>query len=138
MVPRMARSEAWWSAIAIQFGADEWQEEVERYRPSAIPRARAQTARRAIEAGSARLNWRRCRPEDGPSGTRLPHCLKVYVPLDKEGASAAPYGFVFELQRTSDDSLKLNFLAFGERHPENERTKSVYARAHKRLHGRYP
>jgi hypothetical protein len=126
------------SAFAIEFGAEEWQEEAERYRPSAIPRARAQSARRTIEAGSARLKWRRCRSEDGPSGTRLPHCLKLYVPLDREGASAAPYGFVFQLQRMADDSLGLNFIAFGERHPENERTMSVYARAHKRLHGRYP
>jgi hypothetical protein len=134
----MARSERRMPGFSIQFGVEEWQEEVERYRPSAIPRARAQSARRVIEAGSARLDWKRCRSDDGPSGTRLAHCLKLYLPLDKEGASAAPYGFVFQLQRTADDSPMLNFVAFGERHPDNERTKSVYTRAHKRLHGHYP
>jgi hypothetical protein len=37
-----------------------------------------------------------------------------------------------------DDSLAWNLIAFGERHPTNERTRNVYERAHKRLHGRYP
>jgi hypothetical protein len=126
------------SAIPVVFGAEEWQEEVERYPPSAIPRARAQSARRAIEAGSARLDWRRCRAEDDPRGIRLPRCLKLRVPLDEAGASAAPYGFVFQFQRAADNSPMLNFVAFGERHPDNERTQSVYVRAHKRLHGHYP
>jgi hypothetical protein len=107
----MARGERRMPGFSIQFGAEEWQEEVERYQPSAIPRALAQSARRVIEAGSARLDWKRCRFDDGPSGTRLPHCLKLYLPLDKEGASAAPYGFVFQLQRMADDSPTLNFVA---------------------------
>jgi hypothetical protein len=64
--------------------------------------------------------------------------VKVYVPLDKQGPSDAPYGFVFRLQAQPDESLSLNFVAFGERHPANAQTRSVYARAHKRLHGRYP
>jgi len=29
-------------------------------------------------------------------------------------------------------------IAFGERHPGDPRTRSVYERAHKRLHSRYP
>lgn len=29
-------------------------------------------------------------------------------------------------------------IAFGERHPTNPRSRSVYERAHKRLHGHYP
>jgi hypothetical protein len=36
------------------------------------------------------------------------------------------------------DSLAWNLIAFGERHPANERTRNVYERAHKRPHGRYP
>jgi hypothetical protein len=86
-----------------------------------------------------RLNWKRCRTEeDRLGGTRLPHCLKLYLPLDEEGASAAPYGFDFQLQRKQDGSPMLNFIAFGERHLDNPMTRSVYERAHKRLHGRYP
>ena len=64
--------------------------------------------------------------------------LVFYVPLDKRGASDAPYGFVFRLQQESEGSLSFNLVAFGERHPDNPATRTVYERAHKRLHGRYP
>jgi hypothetical protein len=126
------------AGIEIVFRPEEWHDEVERYDRSATARVQAEKARRTIEAEKARLNWKRCRAEDGPSKTRLPHCLKLYVPLDKEGASAAPYGFVFQLQRMGSGSLMLNFIAFGERHPDSPITRTVYERAHKRLHGRYP
>jgi hypothetical protein len=33
--------------------------------------------------------------------------------------------------------MELQLLAFGERHPPSG-ARSVYERAHKRLHGRYP
>lgn len=112
-------------------------EEVERYRPRSTARTKAESARNAIEAGSARLDWKRCKP-DGPGGTKLPGCRKLYIPLDKKGPSEAPYGFVFQLIQKPDDSLAWNLIAFGERHPANERTRNVYERAHKRLHGRYP
>jgi hypothetical protein len=29
-------------------------------------------------------------------------------------------------------------IAFGERHPSNPASRTVYERAHKRIHGRYP
>ncbi len=73
----------------------------------------------------------------GPDNTQLPGCGKVYVPLGKEGASAAPFGFVFQAVLT-EEGLAWAFLAFGERHPENRATRTVYERAHHRLHGRYP
>jgi hypothetical protein len=37
-----------------------------------------------------------------------------------------------------DDSLAWSMIAFGERHPADERTRNVYEWAHKRQHGRYP
>lgn len=120
----------------IVFGEREWGEEVERYAPRTPARAQAERARRDIETGGARLTWRPCEAE-GPGGTRLPGCRKLYVPLDHEGSSAAPYGFVFQLAK-ADQGLIWNFIAFGERHPDNPRTRTVYERAHKRLHGRYP
>lgn len=121
---------------AILFGAREWEEEVGRFAPKAFPRVQAERARKQIEAGSRRLKWQRCAAE-GPHGTRLPGCRKLYVPLDRAGASDAPLGLVFQLVRTPN-GLVWNFIAFGERHPDNPRTRSVYERAHKRLHGRYP
>lgn len=120
----------------ISFGSSEWGEEVERYAPNASARLRAEVARREIEAGRVKLAWRPCEAE-GSHGTRLPGCRKLYIPLGQEGSSAAPWGLVFQLARTGR-GLVWNFIAFGERHPENPSTRSVYERAHKRLHGRYP
>jgi hypothetical protein len=123
--------------VSIEFGSLEWEEEVERYSPRSPARAQAHGARRTIEAGTTRLDWKRCKA-DGPGRTKLPGCRKLYVPLGKQGATEAPYGFVFQLIQRPDDSLAWNMIAFGERHPGNERTRNVYERAHKRLHGRYP
>jgi hypothetical protein len=123
--------------VPIEFGSLEWEEEVERYNPRSPTRTQAQSARKAIEAGTAKLDWKRCKA-DGPGRTKLPGCRKLYVPLGAEGASRAPYGFVFQLIQKPDDSLAWSLIAFGERHPVNERTRNVYERAHKRLHGRYP
>jgi hypothetical protein len=124
--------------IAVEFGAEEWAEEVERLVPNSPARAHAKRARREIEAARARLAWKRCRSEDAPDGTSLPGCVKLYVPLDRQGSSDAPYGFVFRLQQEADGRLSLSFIAFGERHPDNPATRTVYERAHKRLHGRFP
>jgi hypothetical protein len=123
--------------VPIEFGSIEWEEEVERYGPHSPARAQAQSARRTIEAGTAKLDWKRCKA-DGPDGTKLPGCRKLYAPFGKQGAAEAPYGFVFQLIQKPDNSLAWNLLAFGERHPANQRTRNVYERAHKRLHGRYP
>jgi hypothetical protein len=124
-------------AVPIEFGAIEWEEEVERYSRRSPARAQAQRARRMIEAGTAKLDWKRCKAA-GPDGTKLPGCRKLYVPLDKQGAAEAPYGFVFQLTQKPDGSLAWSLIAFGERHPANQRSRNVYERAHKRLHGRYP
>jgi hypothetical protein len=123
--------------VSVEFGSLEWREEVERYDPRSPARTHAQVARKTIEAGNAKLDWKRCKA-DGPGRTELPGCRKLYVPLGKEGASQAPYGFVFQLIQKPDDSLAWNLIAFGERHPANKRTRNVYERGHKRLHGRYP
>lgn len=121
----------------VVFGARPWAEEVERYRPSSQARRSAERARQTIELGHEKLDWLRCRPE-GPDSTQLPGCRKLYVPLGKRAPSEAPYGFVFQLVQRPDASLAWTFVAFGERHPSDPDTRTVYERAHKRLHGRYP
>ncbi|HWL48533.1 MAG TPA: hypothetical protein VNT92_01520 [Acidimicrobiia bacterium] len=123
--------------VPIRFDREEWLEEVERLDERSLARNQAERARREIEAGTATLNWQRCEAE-GESGTSLPGCNKLYVPLGNQGASEAPFGFVFQLAQDPDGSLVWNFIAFGERHPNNPATRTVYERAHKRLHGRYP
>jgi hypothetical protein len=126
------------SGVAVRVEIDEevWAEEVERLRPDAPARRQAERARKEIEADRVGLPWKPCQAE-GPGGTSLARCVKLYVPVDQEGASAAPYGFVFRLSRV-DGGLALRMVAFGERHPTNPRTRSVYERAHRRLNGRYP
>ena len=73
----------------------------------------------------------------GANGTALRFCWKLYLPLDAVGPSAAPFGFVFLLTEV-ERRPTLQLIAFGERHPTNPGTRSVYERAHRRLHGRYP
>jgi hypothetical protein len=122
---------------SVEFREPVWGEEVWRLDERSPARAQAERARREIEAGRKALDWKRCEPE-GADKTKLPGCRKLYVPLDAEGASAAPFGFVFRLTQNPDGRLSWNMIAFGERHPSNQQTRSVYERAHKRLHGRYP
>lgn len=124
-------------SVSVRFRSPVWEEEVERLDCRSSARTQAERARREIESGKATLAWKRCEAEND-DGAALAGCSKLYVPLDAEGASAAPYGFVFRLAKTEDNELVWNFIAFGERHPENPSTRSVYERAHKRLHGRYP
>lgn len=124
--------------VSIRFDREEWQEEVERLDERSEARIQAERARREIESGKAALDLRKCEADDGAGGTRLVGCVKAYVPLGRQGASDAPFGFVFQLAQNPDGSLVWNFIAFGERHPDNPATRTVYERAHKRLHGRYP
>ena len=123
--------------VSILFGVAEWGEEVGRLTERSASRIQAERARREIEEGKATLDLEKC-AADGEEGTNLLGCVKQYVPLGKQGASEAPFGFVFQLAQNPDRSLVWNFIAFGERHPENPTTRTVYERAHKRLHGRYP
>jgi hypothetical protein len=123
--------------IPIEFGEKEWREEVERLQARSLARAQAERARREIEASPAVIGLLKCEVH-GEDATRLPGCMKLNVPLGRRGASEAPFGFVFQLAQDSDGGFLWNFLAFGSRHPDNPATRTVYERAHKRLHGRYP
>lgn len=113
-----------------------WREEVKRYAPGSAQRRAAERERAKLERrGIQRSVLLRCEAE-GPDGTSLPGMLKTYVPIGDRPPSERPFGFVFAPAR-SGDQLVLAFVAFGERHPRRG-TRSVYERAHKRLHGQYP
>jgi hypothetical protein len=123
--------------LAVSFDADVWAQEVERLRARGPMRAAAERARDEITAhGVPRTALRACRAE-GDDGTRLPRCLKLYVPLSDRPASERPYAIVLEVAVTHDGAVTLRFIAYGKRHPAPG-TRSAYERAHKRLHGRYP
>ena len=66
---------------------------------------------------------------EGPDGTQLPGCVKVYLP-----PPGGPWGMVLRLRRERDE-LVLYQLAFGLRHPSRPWQPSVYQVAHRRLHG---
>jgi hypothetical protein len=69
-----------------------------------------------------------------PSGTRLPGCLKVYIP-----DFAGPWRIVFQVARLADESLGLEYVAAGIAHPpRGTRRRDVYQIAHYRLHGSWP
>jgi hypothetical protein len=124
-------------SVPARFDREEWAQEVGRLDVRSSSRLQAEKALREIEGGKTSLDLRLCEG-DGDGRTNLPGCAKLYVPLGREGASVAPFGFVFQLAQDPDGSLLWNFLAFGERHPTDPQTRGVYDRAHKRLHGRYP
>lgn len=68
--------------------------------------------------------------EEGEDGTRLPGCLKIYLP-----EPIGRFGIVFQLE-THPTGLRLNYLAFGVRHhPRDSHAPTVYQLAHQRLHG---
>lgn len=115
------------------FDNDVWAEEVGRFGTSSDAYLEAEKARAAIERAGSRIAIRPCLSL-GPDATRLSGCAKAYVPL--EGTTAgAPFGFVFSIDREKDGRVVLRLIAYGERHPNSSR--SVYERAHRRLHGRY-
>lgn len=73
----------------------------------------------------------------GPDGTRLAGCAKLYLPFGAGPASERPFAFILQLARGADGELVWVFVAFGPRHP-GEGVRSVYERAHRQLHGRFP
>ena len=91
----------------------------------ALRRVRGQFEREGVKIKSLR----RCDPE-GPDGTKLDACFKIYLPEPN-----GKFGMVFRFVRDAD-GLALRYLAFGVRHhPRDSNAPTVYEIAHRRLHG---
>jgi hypothetical protein len=91
-------------------------------------------ARARLERDGVGADERRACSAEHPSGTRLPGCLKVYVP----GFDGA-WRMVFQVARLPDGRLGLEYLASGAAHLQRQsRKRDVYELAHFRLHGRWP
>jgi hypothetical protein len=124
------------AALVVEWSDDVWAQEVERLRDASPARQAANRARRKIDAHGLDLVELRVCDATGRDGTRLARCVKLYVPLS--GApSEQPYGFVFDVGKDPTGRPVLFLLAYGERHPQRG-ARSVYERAHKRRHGKYP
>jgi len=65
---------------------------------------------------------------EGRDGTRLPNCVKIYIP-EPNGT----WGMVFQLRFDDDGRPFLACLAFGTRHPTGPGALSVYEVASRRL-----
>lgn len=91
--------------------------------------AAAEAARREYrQTGIPRSPLKPCDPE-GRDGTRLPQCLKTYVPHPD-----GKWGMVFRAQLI-DGRPRMDFLAFGARHqPRDSNALTVYHIADRRLH----
>lgn len=114
-----------------RFDAEAFREDMARTTPAG--RDAAEVARRGYEAGGVpRSELRPCDP-DHREGTRLPQCLKVYLP-----APAGRFGMVFRFV-IADDGPRLDYLAFGVRHhPPDSNAATVYEIAHRRLQEQDP
>jgi len=73
----------------------------------------------------------------GPGGTELSGCATLYLPPSDAPASERPLAFVFQLSREPDGGPIGVFVAFGLRH-RGAGVRSIYERAHRQLHGRFP
>ena len=74
------------------------------------------------------VSWLRRCDSEARDGTRLPGCVKIYIPQP-----AGQWGAVF-LGGTLSDTPTLFLLAVGDRHPGGPWKPSVYETAHRRLH----
>jgi hypothetical protein len=92
-------------------------------------RAAAEAARQTYERDGVPVYQLRHVQDEGPDGTILPNCLKVYLP-PPDGR----FGMVFKLVIDKTGAW-LRYLAFGVRHhPEDSHAPTVYEHAHRRLH----
>lgn len=119
--------------VAVKVDPDVWREEVERLSPRSRARSSAERERPRPESQGVALSQLQACDELGEDYTRLKGLVKVYVPIGSGPPSERPFGMVF----SPEPGPVLVFVAFGERHPAPG-ARSVYERAHKRLHGRYP
>jgi hypothetical protein len=85
-------------------------------------------ARRRLEGdGASPRELAPCQAEHR-EGTRLPHCVKTYLP-----EPGGRWRMIFEIGR-ENERLVLAYLAFGVGHPEHAWQLSAYQVAHQRLH----
>ena len=114
--------------FAARFDLDAFREDMARATPAG--RDAAEAAKRRYEAsGVPRSELGPCDPEHR-DGTKLPQCLKVYLP-----PPAGRFGMVFKFV-VANDGPRLEYLAFGVRHhPPGANASTVYEIAHRRVHG---
>lgn len=120
--------------LPVRFDDPLWQSVLDRLTRG--DRQTASTARSTVERDGVALSEVRPCAAHGPDGTELAGCAKLYLPVIAGPASQRPFGFVLALRR-DESGFYWAFVAFGPRHPRPG-VRSVYERAHRQLHGRFP
>jgi hypothetical protein len=120
--------------LAVRFDEAIWREAVRGF--SGVPLQVAVSARSDTERhGVALADVLPCEAL-GPEGTALAGCAKLYLPIGDAPPSERPFAFILQLAREGLTFVWV-FIAFGHRHPRPG-VRSVYERAHRQLHGRFP
>lgn len=97
-------------------------------RASDTGRQVAEAARREYEQKGAPIDDLLACEEEGPEGTALQNCMKIYLPRPD-----GKFGMVFRIELRENKAL-LVYAAFGIRHhPRNSHARTVYQTAHTRL-----
>jgi hypothetical protein len=112
--------------IPARFDPDPWDEDLARSTPAG--QTAGLVARRDYELRGVPVSHLKACEAEGSDGTRLPDCLKAYIPQPD-----GKFGMVFTIDRATDKPALL-FLAFGIRHhPRESRALTVYEIADRRL-----
>ncbi|MEX0972691.1 MAG: hypothetical protein WDZ46_05490 [Solirubrobacterales bacterium] len=97
-------------------------------RASDAGRQVAEAARREYEQDGVPIDDLLACEEEGPEGTALQHCMKVYLPHPD-----GKFGMVFRIELRENKAL-LVYAAFGVRHhPRSSNAPTVYEIADRRL-----
>ena len=120
--------------VAVVFDEAVWSHAVDGF--SEENRQLAQSTRIRLERSGLALDDVRACDAEGSDGTKLPGCVKLYLPWLDAPPSQRPFAFVLRLRQRGDE-LVWNFVAFGPRHPRPG-VRSAYERAHRQLHGTFP
>lgn len=113
--------------LPARFDSNAWDKDIARAGSSG--RAAAETARDRYERDGVPVEELRQVQDEGPDGTILPNCVKVYLP-----PPVGKFGMIFEVVR-ADEKLRLEYIAFGVRHhPPESNASTVYELAQQRLH----
>jgi hypothetical protein len=121
--------------LPVRFHDAVWREAVRGF--SGRPLVIATSTRSTLEGSGVALEALRPRDANGPDGTRLAGCAKLYLPITDGPPSQRPFAFILQLARDTDGELVRVSVAFGHRHPDAG-VRSVHERAHRQLHGKFP
>ena len=121
--------------LAVRFDEAIWHEAIRGFSRELLQVATS--ARLTVERrGIALADMLPCEAA-APDGTQLAGCAKLYLPLGDAPPSDRPFAFVLKLGRQTGRDAWLGLHRIRPPHPRPG-VRSVYERAHRQIHGRFP